>query len=127
MISGLKMLYFEPFGVFYRDFILLTCILRQPVRLVGFIDPRVAIRIASDMALIVRAIIWVVVSFIFLIRINEAKDIYRIGVLIPIEGDLDLSAYIPTMKLALETIEDDTTLPFKFTYTFNDSMVSSYV
>ena len=89
--------------------------------------PRVATRIASDMALIVRVIIWVVVSFIFLIRINEAKDIYRIGVLIPIEGDLDLSAYIPTMKLALETIEDDTTLPFRFTYTFNDSMVSSYV
>ena len=36
-ISRLKMLYFEPFGVFYRDFILLTCILRQPVRLVGLV------------------------------------------------------------------------------------------
>ena len=33
-ISRLKMLYFEPFSVFYHDFILLTCILRQPVRLV---------------------------------------------------------------------------------------------
>ena len=36
-ISHLEMLYFEPFGVFYRDFILLTCILRQPVRLVGLV------------------------------------------------------------------------------------------
>ena len=36
-ISRLKILYFEPFGVFYRDFILLTCILRQPVRLVGLV------------------------------------------------------------------------------------------
>ena len=30
-ISRLKMLYFEPFSVLYHDFILLTCILRQPV------------------------------------------------------------------------------------------------
>ena len=36
-ISHLGMLYFEPLGVFYRDFILLTCILRQPVRLVGLV------------------------------------------------------------------------------------------
>ena len=36
-ISCLKMLYFEPFGVFYRDFILLTCILWQLVRLVGLL------------------------------------------------------------------------------------------
>ena len=36
-ISRLKMLYFEPFSVFYHDFILLTCILWQPVRLVGLV------------------------------------------------------------------------------------------
>ena len=36
-ISRLKMLYFEPFCVFYRDFILLTCILWQPVRLVWLV------------------------------------------------------------------------------------------
>ena len=36
-ISRLKMLYFEPFGVFYGDFILLTCILWQPVQLVGLV------------------------------------------------------------------------------------------
>ena len=36
-ISCLKMLYFEPFSVFNHDFILLTCILRQSVRLVGLV------------------------------------------------------------------------------------------
>ena len=36
-ISCFEMLYFEPFGLFYHDFILLTCILRQPVRLVGLV------------------------------------------------------------------------------------------
>ena len=36
-ISRFKMLYFGPFGVFYRDFILLTCILRQLVGLVGLV------------------------------------------------------------------------------------------
>ena len=37
MISRLKMMYFEPFDVLYLDFILLTCIIRQPVRLVGLV------------------------------------------------------------------------------------------
>ena len=37
MISRLKMMYFEPFGVLYYDFILLTCIIWQPVRLVGLV------------------------------------------------------------------------------------------
>ena len=36
-ISCFEMLYFEPFGLFYHDFILLTCILQQPVRLVGLV------------------------------------------------------------------------------------------
>ena len=57
--------------------------------------------------------------------VDASKDTYRLGVLIPIEGSLDLSAYIPTMELALETVENDTTLPFSFTYTLNDSMVSN--
>ena len=37
MISHLKMMYFEPFDVFYLDFILLTCIIWQPVQLVGLV------------------------------------------------------------------------------------------
>ena len=81
------------------------------------------------MVLIVRAITVVIVSFLLWgvnTELNAVKDTYRLGVLIPIEGSLDLSAYVPTMELALETIENDTTLPFKFTYTLNDSMVRKY-
>ena len=81
------------------------------------------------MVLIVRAITVVIVSFLLWgvnAELNAVKDTYRLGVLIPIEGSLDLSAYVPTMELALETIENDTTLPFKFTYTLNDSMVRKY-
>ena len=73
----------------------------------------------------IRAISAVIVSCVVLTWVDATKDTYRLGVLIPIEGLLDLSAYIPTMELALETVENDTTLPFKFTYTLNDSMVGS--
>lgn len=75
------------------------------------------------MTLIFRVIILVNVVFLFLIsEVDAAKDTFRLGVLIPTEG-LNLSSYIPTMEFALETVENDTTLPFKFSYTLNDSMV----
>ena len=79
------------------------------------------------MTLIVHTISAVIVALLLLIRVNAAKDTYRLGVLIPVEGYLDLSAYIPTLELALETVDNDTTLPFNFTYTFNDSMVRKSV
>ena len=56
---------------------------------------------------------------------STTKDTLRVGVLISIEGDLNLSGYIPSMNLALESIENDTTLPFKFHATLNDSRVCS--
>ena len=67
-----------------------------------------------------------VVVLLLLIRASAEKDTLRLGVLIPVEGFLDLSAYIPTMELALETVANDTTLPFNFSTTFNDSMVRHY-
>ena len=83
----------------------------------------VDISLLSDMG--IRVITAVIASCVVLTcMVDAAKDTYRLGVLIPIEGYLDLSAYIPTMELALETVENDTTLPFSFTYTLNDSMVS---
>ena len=65
----------------------------------------------SDMALIVHTISAVIVALLLLIRANAAKDTYRLGVLISIEGYLDQSGYIPTLELALETVDNDTTLP----------------
>ena len=64
-----------------------------------------------------------VIEFLLLISASVARDTLHLGVMIPVEGVLDFSAFIPTMDLALETIENDTTLPFTFAITFNDSMV----
>ena len=80
------------------------------------------------MAAIVRIITVISAVFLFVIKVNvTAKDTLRLGVLIPVKGDLDLSAYIPTMELALETVANDTTLPFNFSIIRNDSMVSNNV
>ena len=59
---------------------------------------------------------------IFLIVVN-AKETLRIGMLISQEGDIDFTGFIPAMDLALETIENDTTLPFNFYVRLNDSKV----
>lgn len=63
------------------------------------------------------------IVILFLIRVSSAKDTLHLGVLISQEGDLDLSGYIPAMDLALESIKNDTSLPFEFNVTLNDSMV----
>ena len=71
------------------------------------------------------------VPFLLLIAINlqyingneTSKEILHLGVLISQEGGTDLSGYIPAMNIALETIENDTTLPFIFRSRINDSKV----
>ena len=63
------------------------------------------------------------IAGLILIRGNLAKDTVHIGVLVSVEGDLNLSGYIPAMDIALETINNDATLPFDFSVTLNDSMV----
>ena len=62
---------------------------------------------------------------LFLIEVN-AKETLHIGVLISQEGDINLSGFIPAMNLALETIKNDTTLPFDFYIRLSDSKVSYY-
>ena len=52
------------------------------------------------------------------------RETLRLGMLFSQEGAFDFSGLIPTIEIALETIEADETLPFIFTYTHNDSMVS---
>lgn len=64
------------------------------------------------------------VVFLFLIGITGAKESLRVGVLVSQEGPEDYAGFIPAMELALETIENDTTLPFTFDIILNDSMVS---
>ena len=62
---------------------------------------------------------------LFLTEVN-AKETLHLGVLISQEGDLDLSGFIPAMNLAVETIKNDTTLPFDFYVRLSDSKVSCY-
>ena len=61
--------------------------------------------------------------FIFLIGVNGKEQTLNLGVLISQEGDSDFTGFIPAMNLALETIENDTTLPFNFVVKSNDSRV----
>ena len=61
--------------------------------------------------------------FIFLIGVNGKEQTLNLGVLISQEGDSDFTGFIPAMNLALETIENDTTLPFNFIVKSNDSRV----
>lgn len=59
-----------------------------------------------------------------LINKAKAKETLRLGAMISQEGPFGLTGFIPAMELALETIENDETLPFSFEITLNDSMVS---
>ena len=49
---------------------------------------------------------------------GNAKEILHLGVF------NDLRGLVPAMNIALETIENDTTLPFSFNVAYNFTMVS---
>ena len=55
----------------------------------------------------------------------NGKETLLLGVLFSQEG-FDNTGFIPAMNLALETIRNDTTLPFSFEITRNDSKVRNY-
>ena len=70
------------------------------------------------------------VALLFLVNVKaevKEKKTLHFGVLISQEGEFDFTGLLSAMDLALETIENDTTLPFNFTITLNDSMVSQCV
>ena len=70
------------------------------------------------------------VALLFLVNVKaevKEKKTLHLGVLISQEGEFDFTGLLSAMDLALETIENDTTLPFNFTITLNDSMVSQCV
>ena len=71
--------------------------------------------------IIIRMVIAVLLMFLVKVK---AKETLHLGVLISQEGEFDFTGFIPAMNLALETIENDTTLPFIFNITLSDSMVN---
>ena len=52
---------------------------------------------------------------------GKKKQTLRLGVLISQETVFDFTGFIPTMNIALETINNDATLPFNFSISLNDS------
>ena len=71
--------------------------------------------------IIIRMVIAVLLMFLVKVK---AKETLHLGVLISQEGEFDFTGFIPALNLALETIENDTTLPFNFRISLNDSMVN---
>ena len=70
-------------------------------------------------------IIRMVIAVLLMLLVKvKAKETLYLGVLISQEGEFDFTGFIPAMNLALETIENDTTLPFIFNITLSDSMVN---
>ena len=55
---------------------------------------------------------------------GKEKETLRLGILLSQDLDsFDFSGSLHAIDIALETIEADETLPFRFTYTHNDSKV----
>ena len=80
------------------------------------------IAIGSNMTLIAYTL--TIISIVSVLsRVNLAKDTLQLGVMVSQEGDINYSGYIPAMDIALETINNDSTLPFYFNVTLNDPMV----
>ena len=72
--------------------------------------------------IIIRMVI--AVLLMFLVKVKAKDETLHLGVLISQEGESDFTGFIPALNLALETIENDTTLPFNFEITLSDSMVN---
>ena len=68
------------------------------------------------------------VVILLVITISSAttheKETLRLGVLVSQDGSFDNSGFLPAMDLALETIENDSSLQYRFEVRVDDSMVS---
>ena len=61
------------------------------------------------------------------IGLSHGRDTLHLGVLVSQDGVVDLSGFLPALHLALETIDNDTSLRYRFNVTINDSMVCGQV
>ena len=58
---------------------------------------------------------------------TKGKESLKLGMLFSLERNTDFSGFIPAIEIAFETVKADETLPFTFTYTYNNSMVSGTI
>ena len=74
----------------------------------------------------------VIISFLSSCRAESGaygkeKETLHLGILFSQDRDsFDFSGSLHAIEIALETIEADETLPFRFTFTHNDSKVATY-
>jgi len=66
----------------------------------------------------------VIIPSLMFIGLSNGRDTLHLGVLISQEGVMDFSGFLPALDLALETIDNDTSLRYRFDVTINDSKVS---
>jgi len=71
----------------------------------------------------------VVITLALFIGLSNGRETLHLGVLVSQEGEgMDNSGFLPALDLALETIDNDKSLQYRFDVTINDSKVSdSYV
>ncbi|XP_065899524.1 gamma-aminobutyric acid type B receptor subunit 2-like [Dysidea avara] len=74
------------------------------------------------MAILKTLIIHAIITLVLLIDLSYGKDTLHLGVLVSQDGETDLSGFLPALDLALKTIDNDTSLRYRFNVTVNDSM-----
>ena len=79
------------------------------------------------MAILKTLIIHAIITLVLLIDLSYGKDTLHLGVLVSQDGETDLSGFLPALDLALKTIDNDTSLRYRFNVTVNDSMVGGDV
>jgi len=65
-----------------------------------------------------------IITLVLFIGLSNGRDTLHLGVLVSQEGETDLSGFLPALDLALETIDNDTSLRYRFDVTINDSKAS---
>ena len=80
------------------------------------------------MAILKTLIIHAIITLVLLIDLSYGRDTLHLGVLVSQDGGerIDFSGFLPALDLALETIDNDTSLRYRFNVTVNDSMVSAW-
>ena len=76
------------------------------------------------MARVKISVIPVIIALVLYIGLSNGKDTLQLGVLVSRGSEMDNSGFLPALDLALETVNNDTSLRYRFDVTINDSKAS---
>jgi len=65
---------------------------------------------AGSMARVKISVIPVIIALVLYIGLSNGKDTLQLGVLVSRGGEMDNSGFLPALDLALETVNNDTSL-----------------